>query len=228
MQKIASSSALNIYYDDLLYLSSTLSAAAEENAALAPLATKAIANKDEVASLQEKEKSIHADVVKKRARTKYFDGNLDSEILRAGMTMEQAVNRDYSHPEYKLFFERSSASDMVRLGVTRENLEVRSLLQKMDSLPMEHPFRSKHAFLIGLKVEKSEKADQEYKQMLQAEKAFYAGAALKKDAWNKARREIHIALQALFPHDKSLVESFFQEVKTADVEEESPEAPGGA
>jgi hypothetical protein len=225
MQKIASSSALIVYYDDLLYLYSTLSAAAEENVALAPLVTKAQITRDEIVSFQDKEKTIHAEVVKKRARTKYFDGSLDSEILKAGMTMEQVVNRDYSHPEYKLFFEKNSASDMVRLGISRENQEVRALLQKMESLPAEHLFRSKHAFLIALKVEKSEKADQEYKQALQAEKTFYAAANLRKDNWNKSRREIYVTLQGLFPHDKNIVDSFFPEIKTSDTEAELPEPP---
>lgn len=225
MQKISTTSAFTVYYDDLLYLWSTLSAAAEENSALVMLASKAKTAKEEVVALQDKERELHAEVVKKRARTKYFDGNLDGEILRAGMTMEQTVNRDYSHPEYKLFFEKHSASEMVRLGVTRENQEVRGLLQKMDSLPPEHPFKSKHAAQITLKVEKSEKADAEYKQILQAEKAFYAGANLRKDSWNKSRREIYVSLQGLFPHDKHMADSFFPEIKASDVEEETPEPP---
>src|SRR5262245_46292911 len=117
MQRISSTSALSVYYDDVLYLVAALLAAAAENVALVPLAQRASRSKDQIVKLQQKEQTVHETVIQKRARSKFFDGNLDTEILRSGMTMEQAVNRDYSSAEYKLLFGKHSASDMVRLGV---------------------------------------------------------------------------------------------------------------
>lgn len=225
MQRIASTSALSVYYDDILYLESALLAAAEENVALTPLAQRASKSKAEIKALQQKETDAHEAVIQKRARSKFFDGNLDAEILRSGMTMEQAVNRDYSNPEYKLLFGKYSASDMVRLGVTRENQEVRQLLARAQSLPEGHPFRERHTQKITERLERSEKADQEYKQAQADEKQFYATAALAKSKINKERREIYVDLQKLFPHDKELVEGFFQKIAApdADTEEETVE-----
>jgi hypothetical protein len=223
LRNIAPSSAIVVFWQDLVFLEAAL-LADEETKDLAALVTPAL---DEFPSILQRDLDTRRAVIQAQARAFVADGDIDMALRSLFSAVLGLVQQNRKRQEFTTLFS-SSIADVVRHALRKQIEVASSIVDKLSLKLYPDDLRNTHTKLLGGAIKRGKAVLEEMRKAETGRVDGRLDIRTWKDEANAARLNVYgqlLTLAAKNGRGKAWAEGFFPRAASADAADEASDAP---